>query len=131
MPDKDSNIVLEWIIKAENDLLTANVIIKHLPEVKDTAVFHCQQAAEKYLKAYLCLKKIDFSKTHNLMILLDMVDENEIVLDDWYAQAAVLQNYSVEIRYPQGRYNTNEIDTLEAYEAANFFKNNILTLINS
>ena len=28
--------------------------------------FHCQQAAEKYVKAYLIWKQVDFPKTHNI-----------------------------------------------------------------
>lgn len=57
-----------WLKKAENDLK----IVKHELElseeemVKDGACFHCQQAVEKYLKAYLIFHKIDFPRTHNI-----------------------------------------------------------------
>jgi HEPN domain len=35
----------------------------------DTAVYHCQQAAEKALKAFLTARDIAFEKTHNLVAL--------------------------------------------------------------
>lgn len=36
--------------------------------------FHCQQAAEKYLKAFLTWHQVAFSKTHDLQELLDIVE---------------------------------------------------------
>ena len=50
-----------WIEKAKNDLLNAdnNLASDKIPF--DTVCFHCQQAAEKLLKAFLVLKE---SNTH-------------------------------------------------------------------
>ena len=46
-------VVLRWLKKAENDLKT----VKHLLTLEDAPTdvisFHCQQAVEKYFKAYL------------------------------------------------------------------------------
>jgi len=46
-------VVLRWLKKAKNDLKT----VKHLLTLEDTPTdviaFHCQQAVEKYFKAYL------------------------------------------------------------------------------
>jgi HEPN domain-containing protein len=43
--------VKQWLAKAEADLETARVLLK--PQMQDyfTCAFHCQQAAEKFLKA--------------------------------------------------------------------------------
>ncbi|MBF8278398.1 MAG: hypothetical protein HW390_3471 [Candidatus Brocadiaceae bacterium] len=41
-----------WIAKAKNDLLNADNNLKADETPFDTACFHCQQAAEKFLKAY-------------------------------------------------------------------------------
>jgi len=52
----------KWIKKAESDLL---VITNNLASVEipiDACCFHAQQAAEKYLKAYLVSKQIPFLK---------------------------------------------------------------------
>jgi HEPN domain-containing protein len=45
--------VVEWLVKAERDLMSAEILLDHEPLVLDTACFHCQQAAEKALKAFL------------------------------------------------------------------------------
>ena len=46
-----TELINEWITKAENDLLNVenNLNSKSIP--LDTVCYHCQQAAEKYLKA--------------------------------------------------------------------------------
>jgi hypothetical protein len=41
--------------------------------VYDAACFHCQQCAEKYLKARLVEAGIAFAKTHDLLSLLSLV----------------------------------------------------------
>lgn len=38
------------------------------------AAFHCQQAAEKYLKAFLTWHGVEFPKTHDIGVLLDLVE---------------------------------------------------------
>ncbi|HEY7294444.1 MAG TPA: HEPN domain-containing protein [Dehalococcoidia bacterium] len=40
------------LIKGRHDLLIADLASRN-PELRDVAVYHCQQAAEKALKAYL------------------------------------------------------------------------------
>jgi HEPN domain-containing protein len=61
--NRTAAIAREWIIKAENDLKTASHTLKigkGCPT--DTVCFHAQQCVEKYLKAFLVCKGIDFSK---------------------------------------------------------------------
>lgn len=63
-------VVREWLAKAENDLLTATHTLKlgrRCPT--DTVCFHAQQCAEKYLKALMVHRAIDFPKTHDLEAL--------------------------------------------------------------
>jgi HEPN domain-containing protein len=43
----------EWLRKAKNDVLSARILLSHSNPVTDTACFHCQQAVEKSLKAFL------------------------------------------------------------------------------
>jgi HEPN domain-containing protein len=47
------DLARQWIAKAHNDLLTVenNLNAEQIPF--DTVCFHCQQAAEKFLKAKL------------------------------------------------------------------------------
>ena len=68
--------VLEWITKSEQDYQTAVVMArKRKVPVPDVVGFHCQQCIEKYLKALLVLKKLDFPKTHDLLDLLAILTE--------------------------------------------------------
>ena len=49
--------ILEWIVKAEQDHLTAETMArKKKTPVPDIVGFHSQQCVEKYLKAYLVIK---------------------------------------------------------------------------
>ncbi len=57
-------IASKWIEKAEKDLLTAERELSFQDPVTDTVCFHCQQAVEKYLKAFLVFHQVYFTKTH-------------------------------------------------------------------
>ena len=61
---------LEWIKKAENDLLNIenNLVAERVPW--DTVCFHAQQAAEKALKGFLVFHGQMPPKTHDLVGLL-------------------------------------------------------------
>jgi hypothetical protein len=58
--------VRAWVQKAQNDLLSARILLEHKPPILDTAAFHCQQAVEKGLKAFLVWKEVPFEKVHSL-----------------------------------------------------------------
>ena len=58
--------VKQWIIKAESDITIAGKDLKTDNPVTDAICFHAQQAAEKYLKAYLVFKDIEPEKTHKI-----------------------------------------------------------------
>lgn len=49
--NRTKQIVEDWIKKAEHDLDMAKLAIEHQPDFRDSICFHCQQSAEKYLKA--------------------------------------------------------------------------------
>jgi len=67
-----NELTSEWINKAENDFLTARVVINQIAEpLPDIACFHCQQYAEKYLKGFLTEHKIEFPYKHMLVPLLE------------------------------------------------------------
>jgi HEPN domain-containing protein len=93
--------VLEWVNKAEQDYETAVVMArKRNNPVPDIVGFHSQQCIEKYLKAVLVLKKIDFPKTHDLIELLTILEEKEPLLDALLPELRKLNPFSVQFRYP-------------------------------
>jgi HEPN domain-containing protein len=62
--------IKSWMDKAENDLLSAQRLLEIEPMILDNACFHCQQAIEKYLKAFLIYQGVDVERTHNIIYLL-------------------------------------------------------------
>ena len=53
MNEPQKTLVQQWVLRAENDLLNVanNIQAERVPW--DTVCFHCQQAAEKYIKALI------------------------------------------------------------------------------
>lgn len=103
------NEIKQWIVKGDHDLGTAKVTYLHIPEYLDTVTFHCQQAVEKYLKAYLLFHSVSFKFTHDLVYLLDLITTKDIDFEMYYDSVSELQGYAVEIRYPnESIYLSNE-----------------------
>jgi len=117
-PFKD--LAERWFQKAENDLLNVENNLKAERYAADTVCFHCQQAAEKYLKGFLAWHQVPFSKTHDLVTLLQQV--KQIVGEDadpLSASVLLLDDYSVGIRYPQEyEEEPDEEEVQEALQAA-------------
>jgi len=65
-------IIIRWLKKAESDLRTAKILLDAKDVVTESVCFHCQQAIEKYLKAFLADKDVRFRKIHDLRTLLEM-----------------------------------------------------------
>ena len=89
--------IREWIEKADHDLGSAKIIYLHLPDYFDTIAFHCQQAVEKYLKALLVYNRIEFSRSHDLVYLLELLSRKIEIDDSKFRKAFLLNNFSVQI----------------------------------
>ena len=91
----------EWIDKAEGDWATANREYRARKNPNyDAVCFHCQQTAEKYLKAKLQEAGINFRKTHDLNNLLNDVLPLEPTWNNLQNSLTTLTAYGVEYRYP-------------------------------
>lgn len=66
-----AEIIREWIEKAEEDFGFASSSIEHTDYFAQIC-FHFQQAAEKYLKAFIIANKLEFRPIHNLIELLEI-----------------------------------------------------------
>src|ERR1039457_2841047 len=55
-----------WFEKAHKDLRCAQIDLAADPPALEDALYHCQQAAEKVLKAFLVWHDQPFPKTHDL-----------------------------------------------------------------
>lgn len=96
----------------------AKLALEHKIEYADSICFHCQQAVEKYLKAYLVYLNVVFKKAHSLSYLLDLINEIDKVSDQMYSIAEILESYAVEMRYPDEWYEPSEEEAKEAYSIA-------------
>jgi HEPN domain-containing protein len=55
----------EWVRKAEADHIASTKIGPNDPPLHEVVCFHCQQSAEKYLKALLAELGLTVPQTHN------------------------------------------------------------------
>ena len=98
-PDAES-VLREWIEKADADLEVARRMAEEAGNnlrIREIVGFHCQQAAEKYLKAFLTHSRIEFPRTHDLKALLELAGQP---LADTLDAAKWLTPFGVQIRYP-------------------------------
>ena len=65
----------------------------------DTACFHAQQCAEKYLKGWLVYSNVDFPRTHDLVVLLRQAEEVGLRGTN-LREVQPLNRYAIEARYP-------------------------------
>lgn len=107
-----------WLAKAMNDLLNADNNLKSEKVPFDTVCFHCQQAAEKLLKAYLVGKRRSYPITHDLFLILEKILSLNNEAEDLRDSLAILTPYAVEIRYPDNWHMPSEEDAKEARDAA-------------
>lgn len=97
----------EWYDLALMDLGVA----KHLestyyPKPVEIICYHCQQAAEKGIKALImhCGAEGGMPKLHDLSFLLDQIKNKIKIEDKYYDYADTLTPYGVTIRYPNELY---------------------------
>jgi HEPN domain-containing protein len=91
----------DWIQKAEHDFLAAMDLGRRIKKpLHDMVCFHCQQAAEKYLKARLEEAAIHFPKTHDLESLLRLLTPLEPLWISLLPATRRLKPFGVLIRYP-------------------------------
>lgn len=93
--------VAEWIAKAEGDFVTAGRELRARKSPNyDSACYHCQQCAEKYLKAVLQANAIHIPKIHYLLELLALILKFDSSFEFLKADLEILEGYSVRFRYP-------------------------------
>jgi HEPN domain-containing protein len=101
-------VIAEWVEKAKGDFHTAQreLRARRAPNY-DAACFHSQQCAEKYLKAFLVLQKIEPPRSHNLVELLKLCVLRDGSFELVRPALEALNTFAVNIRYP-GEFATKE-----------------------
>jgi len=83
-----------WLTKAHKDLAAAAYEFEADPPFLEDILFHCQQAVEKTLKAFLAWHGRPFRKTHNLVELGQSCVELDATLAEFLRRAAPLTEYA-------------------------------------
>lgn len=100
----------EWIRKAESDYQAALTLARRRTiSFHDQACFHCQQSAEKYLKARLEEANIRSPKTHDLDKLLSLLLPVEPLWAALLPALLRLNDFAVEFRYPGRAATTQDV----------------------
>ncbi len=116
MDPEHSHEIQQWLLKSQRDLAAARVLFQH--QLFDTTVYHCQQSAEKALKAYLVYQQVILQKTHNLVVLLESCIKFDADFEVLRDSAESLTPYATEFRYPGDIVEPKQDDVEEALEMA-------------
>ena|SRR6266498_1061197 len=100
-----------WVSKAEEDVAAARGLAVVKPPPRDAVCFHCQQAAEKYLKALLQELGDPVPRTHDMEDLLDLLLPHDATLAPLRRSVASLTKFAVEYRYPGRRATTRQMQS--------------------
>jgi HEPN domain-containing protein len=107
----------EWVSKAEGDFTTAGRELRARSKPNyDAVCFHCQQCAEKYLKAVLQANNIRIPKIHYLLELQALILKFDTSYELLRADLDTLEDYAVHFRYP-GEFAEKD-QAQSAYQAA-------------
>jgi HEPN domain-containing protein len=112
----DRDVACAWLRKADSDLANAKLCLA-AGEALDTACFHCQQAAEKSLKAYLIAKNAEYPLIHDLKRPLDHCSRLDPAFDALSETALVLNPFAVVTRYDDAFWPEPE-EVCSAFEMA-------------
>ncbi len=85
--------------KARQDELVLEKLLGDRDVYDDTLGFHAQQAAEKMLKAVLASRGIDYPKTHNLRVLIELLAQHGVQLPEGLVEITRLTQFGTTFRY--------------------------------
>ena len=122
MDDAARELVRDWMTRADHDLRSARALASLDDPLLDTAIYHCQQAAEKAIKAWLQGLDEPFPKTHDITDLVTQAAASNPGFAQLDKAAVALTPYASAFRYPGGSYEPmptrEEFDEALAYAQA-------------
>ncbi len=97
-------LVRDWLTRASRDPTAARALAALSEPLLDSAVYHCQQAAEKALKGWPQMQDDPFPKTHDLEQLVRQAAFLQPEFSQLLLAAAVLTPYASAFRHPGGAF---------------------------
>ena len=128
MKPLDDPEVADWLRRAEQDRLTATLVLPH--GLCDITAFHCQQEAEKRLKALIVASGETPPRTHDLSVLVDRLRAAGVSLGDVASAVRLLTPFASMSRYP-GFGELDEAQALQALEAAQAIRDGVLAVFDA
>lgn len=120
----------EWLLKAQHDIESSEVLFKEKNDLNDIAIYHTQQCAEKSLKAFLAFNEKELDKLHNLTVLLNSCSQIDNSFEELKDDAIFLNPYATLYRYPDGDFMPSSEETSAAIKKARdifkFVKNKVM-----
>ncbi len=114
----------EWVRCAEEDFDVAAALLRRRTKTAANSIgFHCQQCVEKYLKARLEEAGLNAPKTHDLVVLLQLLLPVEPLWASFAPALRRLNDYAVKFRYP-GHVATRT-DAREALKACRSLRTDV------
>lgn len=92
---------LRWMAKASQDRRSAVLVLADDPPLLEPAADHCQQAAEKLLKALLAAAGTNIPKTHDLRRLSKLAASLFPALAPGMSAVSDLTPWGTATRYPE------------------------------
>jgi HEPN domain-containing protein len=117
--------------RADQDMLMAEIVLSQGGKGLEEAIcYTCQQAAEKFLKAFILYNTHEMMRTHDLRFLLGKCIEINSTFSSIEENVKILNEYSVAARYPGDFVESYTLDDArQAYEHAIAIKNKIISCI--
>ena len=91
---------IDWLAYAQSDLWTAELLQKFDEFPTAIHAFHCQQATEKGLKAFLVHRNRPFLLRQNLSYLLHLCEEIDESFQQLQSDISGLEPYTTQAIYP-------------------------------
>jgi HEPN domain-containing protein len=115
MADLGRDLARQWMAKADGDLASARILLFGEERHLDTGAYHCQQAAEKALKAFLASKDAPLQRIHDLERLISCCADHEPAFSLLMEKAAEITPYATEFRYPGETLELSDEDARMAW----------------
>ncbi|OHD54288.1 MAG: hypothetical protein A2Y33_16585 [Spirochaetes bacterium GWF1_51_8] len=111
----------EWLSKADEDLLTAKILLSVAESPNRSIAFSSQQSIEKSLKAFLSsVPEFRIPKSHDLGLLVKFCKDKDLDFSGLNMEKLIgLSYFAVEARYPG---NPDSVTRDEANESFHFAK---------
>ena len=94
--------------------------------------FHFHQAAEKYLKAFIIAREVEFKKIHDLPVLLKSCVACDPSLEEIMGECKLLNRFYIDARYPvHWPTDYDKQEAVQARDAAESIRRAIMNRLKS